>query len=185
MSARKVLGLGGVLCLAVALLGAAAQVSREEFEELQKKVTELEKATRYNKANMGLLKGRIERLEEHLEAQSKAQDQGARSDQRRTTPAEPAGEEIRSGGFSFRNITYRAGALGGSEFIGEVTNKSGKSYTFVSFTLSVYDLNGKLIDTTPVLVTNIQNGQTKSFSADFLRDLPSHIKYKIDFENDL
>jgi len=55
------------LGLAVVLLvGAAAQVTRQEFEELSKKVAELEKMARYNKANLGLLKGHIERLEKRI-----------------------------------------------------------------------------------------------------------------------
>ncbi|MCD6417093.1 MAG: hypothetical protein J7M08_10435 [Planctomycetes bacterium] len=46
MSVREAVSFGGVILLCLALLGAAAQVSREEFEKLQKRVAELEKTTR-------------------------------------------------------------------------------------------------------------------------------------------
>lgn len=77
MNRRGAIGLVAVALLCIVLLGAAGQVTRQEsdalpqqvegprqeFEELQKKVAEVEKATRYNKADIALLKGRLERLE--------------------------------------------------------------------------------------------------------------------------
>jgi len=71
------------------------------------------------------------------------------------------------------------------EVIGEITNHSGRSYRMVSFTLSVYDDSGNLLDTAPIVISNFRDGQTKSFSTIVQAGYDELSRYKIDFENSI
>lgn len=85
-------------------------------------------------------------------------------------------------GFEYKNVSYGISPLG-VEFIGEVTNRSGQDFSLANFALSVYSTDGKLLDVIYFNLSNFKHGMTKSFSAFSLKDLPSNIKYKIQFEN--
>ena len=68
--------------------------------------------------------------------------------------------------------------------MGEVTNNSGKNYTLANFVVTLYDENGGLIDTGYANVSNLADGETKSFMAPILGLSDDQVdKYKMQFEN--
>lgn len=85
--------------------------------------------------------------------------------------------------FSYQNVTMRS-SYGMVRFVGEVTNNSDISYKIANFTVTLYEKNGRLIDTGPAIVSNLARGETKSFEAMFVGDGASKTaNYKIQFEN--
>ncbi|MBO8154786.1 FxLYD domain-containing protein [Thermovirga sp.] len=84
-----------------------------------------------------------------------------------------------SGGFELKNIQYRD-SMFGTEFLGEMINKSGKDYSYTMFTLSIYDSDGNLLDATTIIIPHFPNGSTRTFGTQSRKKLPSKIKYKID-----
>jgi|GEM_PF-2275447 len=84
--------------------------------------------------------------------------------------------------FAYANVSSRREEYGGFRIIGEITNNSGRSFQIASFTLSVYDSNGRLVDTAPIVISNFAAGRTKSFDA-HVETLPEGWEFKIDFEN--
>jgi hypothetical protein len=88
-------------------------------------------------------------------------------------------------GFYYHNVSLRTGALG-AECVGEMTNNSGRGYQLANFVLSLYDGNDRLLETAYILISNIENGVTKSFQT-FLMNTPvNHVSaYKIQFESGL
>jgi uncharacterized Zn finger protein (UPF0148 family) len=93
------------------------------------------------------------------------------------------GPSVSQAGFDYKNVSMSS-EFGILKVIGEVTNKSSTSYTLANFVVSLYDSNGKLIDTGYVNVSNLAAGQTKSFDAIFMGASPNQVdKYKIQFEN--
>jgi len=86
------------------------------------------------------------------------------------------------GGFYYGNISFSE-SYGYVDGIGEMVNSSGKSYSFVTFTMSLYDANNKLIGTGPIIITNFSSGQTKSFDSTIKADIEAADSYKIQFEN--
>lgn len=84
--------------------------------------------------------------------------------------------------FEYKNVSYGDSPLG-IEFIGEVTNSSGQDFSLANFALSVYSTDGKLLDVIYFNLSNFKHGMTKSFKALSQKDLPSNLKYKIQFEN--
>ena len=86
-------------------------------------------------------------------------------------------------GFSYDNVHFKKSSSNYIEIIGEITNHSGRSYQMVSFTLSVYDDSGNLLDTAPIVISNFRDGQTKSFSTIVQASYDELSRYKIDFEN--
>lgn len=87
--------------------------------------------------------------------------------------------------FPYKNVSVRS-QFGTTEMIGEMTNNSDKAYELATFTVSVYDDSGILIDTGNVLMSSFSQGATKSFQCNFLKIEPSQVsEYKIEFENGL
>lgn len=84
--------------------------------------------------------------------------------------------------FVYANVSSRHEEYGGFRIIGEITNNSGRNLQIASFTLSVYDSNGRLVDTAPIVISNFATGRTKSFDAN-VETLPESWEFKIDFEN--
>ena len=85
---------------------------------------------------------------------------------------------IGNGQFSYRGFRHK----GGGEFIGEITNASRQAIDVATFELSVYNTFGDLIDVSPIMITNLQAGQTRSFKA-FVDGTPDKFLYKIDFQS--
>ncbi len=85
---RRSLRLGIVVILGGAAIGVSAQVGRQEFIALQERVTALEKKASYNKANLGLLKMRVERLEEVAKGQKEAELAEAKAEADRQAAAQ-------------------------------------------------------------------------------------------------
>ena len=67
------------------------------------------------------------------------------------------------------------------ELIGEMTNGEAQDFKTANFTLSIYDQNDDLLDTSGISISNISAGQTKSFSA-YIDSVPSNCRYKIDYD---
>ncbi len=181
------------------------QFSSEDFEQLQIRVAELENAVKQYKAELHLLSRRVDKLQETkatneqlkilarslnklqqaagAPSKSEAAGVGKSASSESEKPRGSARQKMTSAGFTFTNVKRKAQHFGGAKFIGEVTNHSGKSYKLANFVLSVYTEDRQLIDTAAFVVTNLRNGQTKTFSALFADELPSGLSYKIDFEN--
>lgn len=66
-------------------------------------------------------------------------------------------------GWTFQNIGFRSGTSTSQRIIGEVINNTGRSYELAQFTVSVYDANGLLLETSHFYVENVPRGQTRSF----------------------
>lgn len=84
-----------------------------------------------------------------------------------------------AGGFEVNNFIYRTNAFGWAEFLGEITNNSGKDYDMAIFTLSIYSEDKKLIDAPTFIIHNFANGSTVTFGAASTQKLPDKILYKI------
>ena len=85
--------------------------------------------------------------------------------------------------FPCKNVSFSDDHLGGTDFIGEITNNSGESFDMAVFSLNVYSRDGNLIAVTPIIIPNFATNQTKSFTAYVDKKIPSHIKYLIQFDN--
>jgi hypothetical protein len=86
-------------------------------------------------------------------------------------------------GWNVDNISFKNDGISGTECIGEVFNNTGNDYQTAMFTLSLYDANGRLLETSPFVINSFPNGQTKSFSCPFLstaRNLIDHYKFQFD-----
>jgi hypothetical protein len=86
-------------------------------------------------------------------------------------------------GFVYHNVTFKQQYLIAEiyEAIGEITNHSGKYYVSAHFTLSLYDKDGRLVDTANINIQNFGNSQTRSFSTT-IHVVPASIgSFKIDF----
>jgi hypothetical protein len=84
-------------------------------------------------------------------------------------------------GFYFKNVSIKSPEYGFRTVIGEVVNRSSKSWNMVTFVLSVYDGSERLLATTNIIVSNIGAGDTKSWDA-MLEDVSGISKYKVQFE---
>jgi hypothetical protein len=82
--------------------------------------------------------------------------------------------------FSFRNFRHR----GRGDFIGELVNESGKTYEVATFTLSVYDAGGALIDADTIMIMHFKRKEVRSFDA-YVESTPSYFSYKFDLESGL
>ena len=68
--------------------------------------------------------------------------------------------------------------------IGEMQNESGKDYQLANFVLSVYDVDGNLLETGYINISYFNNGSTKRFDAIIGEVHLKQIKnFKIQFEN--
>ncbi len=83
--------------------------------------------------------------------------------------------------FPLKNVSYTVNDLG-TEFIGEVTNNSGTSYTMASFKLSVYDADEKLLDVVDIVINNFEDGQTRSFNGISMKQISEISRFKLQFE---
>jgi hypothetical protein len=104
----------------------------------------------------------------------------AKESQKETAKGEDKGIAA-GGGFYYKNVSFKSSYIG-TEMIGEMSNFSGKDYSSVMFAVSVYDADEKLLATDYAIIANFPNGSTKSFTVLFIDDLPSTIKYKIQYE---
>jgi hypothetical protein len=119
--------LAGLALVAVMLVGAAAQVTREEFDALRKqvealenKVNEVEQRARRNSGNIVLLKGTVDRMKEdihtggeHAGAEGKEDAQAEQKDQ------QGAGKSYKLG--QLLPFSARApAAIAGATVLGEV-----------------------------------------------------------------
>ncbi|HCC07267.1 MAG TPA: hypothetical protein DEP72_03745 [Clostridiales bacterium] len=86
-------------------------------------------------------------------------------------------------GFIYKNTSFKQSTSIYAEAIGEMTNTSGKDYDYAFFTLSVYDENGALLETSSINIKNLKNNETKSFSSILQTDKIKIKTYKIQFES--
>ena len=87
-----------------------------------------------------------------------------------------------NGGFVYKNVHFKKGSSGFVYAIGEMTNNSGKDYSYAHFTMSIYDKDNNLLDIGNILICNLKNKQTKSFKTLFSVNYSLIRKYKINFE---
>ena len=140
----------------------------------------VEKARKEQRASPTIEK-HMEKMHEDLTPKNPIPNQPRVTKPKAPRPTNPSTNQ----NFDFKNVVLRS-EFGALRVIGEVTNKSGKDYTLANFGVSLYDEDGRLLDTGAAIVSNLANGQTKSFEAMFLGIQSSEVdKYKIDFENGL
>ncbi len=109
-----------------------------------------------------------------------------RPETERVTQRALPGETPAGSGFFWKNLSIKPtpGVGQYTDIIGEMTNRSGSSYSHATFTLSVYDKDGRLLDTTPIISSNVSDGSTRSFDTTLLSTDRSKIdSIKIQFEN--
>jgi hypothetical protein len=86
-------------------------------------------------------------------------------------------------GFEFKNAKTRKD-FGILKVLVEVTNNSGRSYPIANFVITLYDKDGKLLDSGHATVSNLTDGATKSFEAPVIGVWGDEIgRCKIQFEN--
>ena len=83
--------------------------------------------------------------------------------------------------FIYNNVKFK-NSLNRVEVIGEITNNSGKDYSYATYMVSVYDNSGQLVDTGSLFINNLKDGQTKSFIGFLDTKLSAFEDYKIQFE---
>jgi hypothetical protein len=171
LTAGAIFFIGGCIIFAI----VAAGVSRDMEKAMNESKTSFEK-------DMAKAQEDVER--EMAKAQQQVQQQmGGIDRQLGGISGGPAAPAIPGQGFDSKNVIMRS-EFGVLRVVGEVTNKSGRGYSMANLRVTLYDNNGKLIDTGNAIVSNIANGQTKSFEAPFVGVTTSQVdKYKIEFEN--
>ena len=88
-------------------------------------------------------------------------------------------------GFEFNNITTRKD-FGIFKVLAEVTNNSGRSYSVANFVITLYDKDGKLLDSAHTKVSNLADGATKTFEIPVVGVWGDEIgRYKLEFRNGL
>jgi hypothetical protein len=110
MKQQRAYVLAGLALIAVMLLGAAAQVTREEFDALRKqvealenKVSEVEQRARQNSGELVLLKGRLERLEKGARAEG-GNDQKPQEDREEAAAAPLEGRDLQAWKLAYENL---------------------------------------------------------------------------------
>jgi hypothetical protein len=78
-------------------------------------------------------------------------------------------------------VSSRREGDGQVRVIGEITNLSGRSFESASFTLNVYDPNGRLVDSETIIKLNFAEGHTKSFVV-YVETMPRGSELRIDFD---
>lgn len=164
----------GCALIARAMITAMSQQPQNDIKEnARSSGRETPRITRQTEQELRLQKVKLEDQQQRQQRELERQFEGGME-----TP-------VVSDGFEFKNATLRSDS-GMIRVIGEVTNRSGKSYSVANFTVTLYDKKGKLLDTGHAIVSNLENGQTKSFEAPFTNVTTSEIdKYRIQFENGL
>lgn len=162
-----------ILALIGAGMSEAVKESNKSFER------EMQKAQKDVDRQMAQIGQQMQRDMEQAERQTDAQmaliDRSVRSSS--NAPA------ANSQSFDYKNVTVKSD-YGLTRVIGEVTNKSGRSYAAAIFVVTLYSTDGKLLDTGNAAVSNLGNGDTKSFEAPFVGVPHDKIdKYKIQFES--
>lgn len=86
--------------------------------------------------------------------------------------------------FKYQKLNFYKDVSGYVKFLGEVVNPTGNEYQMASFQAAAYDQQGRLIDTSPVIVSSIPAYGTKSFDTLFLNASASQIaNCRIQVEN--
>lgn len=85
--------------------------------------------------------------------------------------------------FEFSNVSFNE-EFGMTEVIGEVRNNTSRTRS-ITFSVNLYDDNGKLLTTTPGIVSDIPSGGMKVFSTYFMGEYTNGIKYSIQVNNTL
>lgn len=89
-----------------------------------------------------------------------------------------------TGGFAYKNVSFKPSYFGSYiDVIGEITNYSRRGYQIAIFTISIYDQTGRLLGVGYILISNFNNGQTKSFETTIEANYNLASKYKITFES--
>jgi len=91
-------------------------------------------------------------------------------------------------GFYYSNVSFEKTSTSGFiRCIGEITNKSGNSYSLAFFKISIYDLNDNLLAVGDIMVPNLQDNDTVSFDT-LIKDsgkVKDQLKFKIRFSQGL
>lgn len=110
------------------------------------------------------LAARVEKLERLISLLQAKLDTGTGQP---TQVAPPTGPDYTK--FKWANITHwtvtnrQTGAVIGYTMKGEVTNETGRDFSYVTFSLTLYDVTGKVIGSGSFSLTGLRNGQTKPF----------------------
>jgi small-conductance mechanosensitive channel len=179
----------------------AAEQSRQRAAQLTGRVTELERLLRERDATIasqtpaardaraGELEQQVARLESQLamarnriksleEPPTSSADAFDYADRPRRGVAPSTQPSNAHGGFGFGNVSFRDGAV-----IGEITNNRPRAFKIATFQMSVYDVDGSLVDVLAIVLSNIDPGETKGFTTYLEGGLPPGGRYKIQFEN--
>jgi len=94
----------------------------------------------------------------------------------------PAGKD-----FYYKNVTFKSGVvLGSVRVIGEMQNKSGKTFTVIWFRISAFDVTGKLLEVDNFSINDFEKGTTRSFEANLTDTIVDQVaSYKIQVELDI
>ncbi len=171
-----------ILLSALALLRSGAGTNRQvplSQSDLQEEIEAL-------RDEVDQLRADLRQLRSAATARSRGTSSNLRRRQQMQAPSRGALHSM-GAGFRYKNVSFkRNGVVPGVTVIGEIVNGSGRGYEMATFTISLYDGNGRLLATAPIYVENFASGQTKSFETLILDADASRIKqFKIDFDSGL
>ena len=84
--------------------------------------------------------------------------------------------------FAIYNFSYHPDSLEGHmKVMGEVGNLTDSYFKYESFRLTFYDAEGNLLDTTTMLIQNIEPNSRKAFKRTIeVKAKPHHFKFQLD-----
>lgn len=176
--------------------------SKSEHAKLQEwvkeKVVELTALRDNRAADQAKTKELFETLRSERDALAKRAEQAQRENDRLqqlidsgevaedfSRPTKPAsrdrsalGNVLTTRGFTFFDVKF----VQDGEIIGRVTNDSSADCEIVSFTLNLFDSNGSLLEVCTLVVSDIMQTETRSFSTYSDHGLPPGGHFEIDLE---
>lgn len=84
--------------------------------------------------------------------------------------------------FPLSNFSYRNEGTH-TVILGEIRNPNNRDFNTVFFKLNIYDSNNKLLCVERIIINSFRSRSTSSFSEMVFQDLPSRIKYTLEFES--
>ena len=168
-----------LLCMGVVGMAVSPEpgTSRIAAETSDKKVAELEEKAKRRDQEVQKLTRQLDEANARVAASSGTE----------RTPRRPANRPppVQQPDFVPANVSFKHDEFtSGLRAIGEIANRSGKSYDLASFAITVYGENGEVLDVGYINVTNFAAGQTRTFEVNFLEPSARRMKrYRIQFES--
>ncbi|NCC61023.1 MAG: hypothetical protein EOM12_08780 [Verrucomicrobiae bacterium] len=85
--------------------------------------------------------------------------------------------------FPVSNFSYKSGADGTTNFIGEIHNINDESFNTALFNLLIYDSSGNLLSVEAFVINNFESLSFRSFSVYSLKKFPSNITYRVELNS--